>query len=427
MTRGTVLRNERRADAPTPRPAASRFLTQLVEAATRLVKAGGRTPLTLAALGLVLVVGLAYRFFCDAPVVYRLAALLIILALIMTLAFLAFRNQPDVPHESTFRNRADELLPTTEDDPAIRANDSASPSGRVHARSQASLATPVPPVDVHSQGTVQLTMRALRLTDLTEYKLQAGCGTPYVTKGPLDASSDLYISRNCDLTLHSAIRDSVTGIFAIRGDYETGKTSLLFRTEATFRSTHRTVFIDLSGLRCDSISDFATGFLEKLGDELQSMRSRDWADIQDRISQCGPSLLLLDEFGALKEHHLLAYVCQQLHSMRVRDGSKLVVVVASPVPIQVLVEHEGIHPKYLRELREVEIDKVSPKQCVELAKFLPVQMQTTVRTHVKAVLDLSNGNARELQCVFSRLFEMSSPDVKVQDIVQTLYDKTNYS
>lgn len=134
----------------------------------------------------------------------------------------------------------------------------------------------------------------------------------FVTQGPLDPESRLFVGRSAELTLMEAWLVSVRCVGAVLGARQTGKTSLLLKLRHLLKGKYACVFVDLEAVTGaelpECIAYIASEILGQLGEQLGAAdialpkTSNEFLAFLDTCARAVKSVrivVLLDEIGSL--------------------------------------------------------------------------------------------------------------------------------
>jgi serine phosphatase RsbU (regulator of sigma subunit) len=134
----------------------------------------------------------------------------------------------------------------------------------------------------------------------------------FVTEGPVDPQSPLFVGRDAELKQMEAWLISVRSVGAVMGARQTGKTSLLLRLRHLLRDKYAFVFIDLEAVAgaglSECVSYIASEMIDQLTEQVGPLKlnlpqtSNEFLLFLGNCSRAVSSVrivLLLDEVGAL--------------------------------------------------------------------------------------------------------------------------------
>src|SRR5262245_18566358 len=134
----------------------------------------------------------------------------------------------------------------------------------------------------------------------------------FVTQGPVDPQSPLFIGRTTELKKMEEWLTQVNCVGAILGARQTGKTSLLLKLRHTCREKYAAVFVDLQAIEGASASECFRYIAEELSEQLPASNtisgiefpgdSQAFLSHLKKLAGVVPSvriIVILDELGAL--------------------------------------------------------------------------------------------------------------------------------
>ncbi len=267
---------------------------------------------------------------------------------------------------------------------------SSSGSGQVAAVSGTHSEAACAPEQSHGTGPVGQEPEATR-----------AARNPFQKAGMLGLDVASYVARASDGALRQALAEHA--MVVVRGDFSTGKSSLLLRAEPYWgRADGAVCRIDLQMMRVDDVNIFMDEFFAEVGRSFGQVLKK-WPEVQAAASQ-RPLLLTLDEFGGLTPEVAQRFV-PALYRVASQLGGALRVVMSTRDSIgDVLASFELNNPN-LGEWHEVELRPFTDDELGQLLALLPSRSRAAAQAERAAIKEHTKMLPKPAQCLCFNLFK----------------------
>lgn len=232
---------------------------------------------------------------------------------------------------------------------------------------------------------------------------------PFQPGGALPTDHSTYVRRGCDAALLHALLGGSRRI-SIEGECEIGKTSLIVRVLADLGDRRdSTSYIDLQGLRIDTLRSFYDDFFAALSDQLD-LRIESWNALEQTLrGQNNGSILAIDEWGYICSAETVAItrsLLPALHRLTGPPNPYIQLILCSPVsPVTLLQKRELDlqNEKYFRGWTSIQVGPLEPDQLEHLFSLLPPRSRRLCGAHKDLLARRTRCRPRVLQQICADL------------------------
>lgn len=245
---------------------------------------------------------------------------------------------------------------------------------------------------------------------------------PFQKAGMLGLDVASYVARGSDAALRQALAEQA--MIVVRGDFSTGKSSLLLRAEPYSGQPGGAVCrIDLQMMRVDDVGIFMDEFFAEVG-RAYGQGLEKWSEVQAAIAH-RPLLLTLDEFGGLTPEVAQRFV-PALYRVATQLGGALRVVMSVRDPIaEVLASFEYSHPNFA-EWHEVELRPFTDDELGQLLALLPPRSRAVAQAERQAIKEHTRMLPKPAQCLCFNLFKEEAGGATEAALAQRIRRKESY-
>lgn len=245
---------------------------------------------------------------------------------------------------------------------------------------------------------------------------------PFQKAGMLGLDVPSYVARASDAALKAALAEQP--MIVVRGDFSTGKSSLLLRAERYWGQPGGAVCrLDLQMLRVDDVNIFMDEFFAEVG-RVVGQGLKKWSEVQAAAQQ-RPLLLTLDEFGGLTPEVAQRFV-PALHRVTTQLGGALRVVMSTRDPIaEVLASFELSNPN-LGEWHEVELRPLGDDELGQLLALLPPRSRAAAQAERATIKGQTKMLPKPAQCLCFNLFKEEMGGATEAALAERIRRKESY-
>lgn len=245
---------------------------------------------------------------------------------------------------------------------------------------------------------------------------------PFQKAGMLGLDVASYVARGSDAALRQALAEQA--MIVVRGDFSTGKSSLLLRAEPYWGQPGGAVCrIDLQMMRVDDVGIFMDEFFAEVG-KAYGQGLEKWSEVQAAIAH-RPLLLTLDEFGGLTPEVAQRFV-PALYRVASQLGGALRVVMSVRDPIaEVLASFELNNPNF-GEWHEVELRPFTDDELGQLLALLPARSRAAAQAERQAIKEHTRMLPKPAQCLCFNLFKEEAGGATEAALAQRIRRKESY-
>lgn len=195
---------------------------------------------------------------------------------------------------------------------------------------------------------------------------------PFKGAGPLGPSSVTYVKRSCDDEYNRLLKTKVK--VAICGQFQTGKTSLMLRSEQILGDAWAYIGLrdGLADLRSDNEELFVGNFFRLVSDRLGSVS--DWRELRKRIEKT-PTAFFLDDLSEIGREGFQSLI-PRLHQLTETLSERVRVVTTSP-DVEAVFRKKGLdNGKFARDWSPVIVPPFCSREAQQLLDWLPPRPKT---------------------------------------------------
>lgn len=209
-----------------------------------------------------------------------------------------------------------------------------------------------------------------------------------------------YIIRQCDKQLFNLLTEKKT--IVINGEYQIGKSSLLWRVPKMVKSEWKCIFVDFQGFHTTNKKNFMDEFYRNLHEEWSvATRLPIIADYFKRH----PTVIYIDEFGRIK-HNIACELIPNLYWLTENSSDNLKIVVCLPLSMQDFLATIRIREKkYYQMWSPIEIEPFTEEETISLLELLPSPVKEVAIAEKENIFILAEHRPQKLQSLCIRLWE----------------------
>jgi hypothetical protein len=229
----------------------------------------------------------------------------------------------------------------------------------------------------------------------------AGGMNPFQKAGALALDAASYVRRGSDDGLKAALAEYA--LIAVRGEFSSGKSSLLLRAERYWGRAEAAVCrLDLMDMRIDDVNLFYDEFFRAVG-ECYGQEFTGWREVTE-AAQARPLLLTLDEFSGLTPDVAQRFV-PALHRLGTRLREQIRIVVTTRDPFEVVLGSFHLNNPNLGDWHTVEIAPLSEAELAGLLGHLGPRARAATQGQLDAVRRHSGMMPKPVQCLGFNLWK----------------------
>jgi len=209
------------------------------------------------------------------------------------------------------------------------------------------------------------------------------------------------VRRGSDDGLTAALAEYA--LIAVRGEFSSGKSSLLLRAERYWGRAEAAVCrLDLMDMRIDDVNLFYDEFFRAVG-ECYGQAFTGWREVTT-AAQARPLLLTLDEFSGLTPDVAQRFV-PALHRLGTRLREQIRIVVTTRDPFEVVLGSFHLNNPNLGDWHAVEIAPLSEAELAGLLAHLGPRARAAVGGQQEAIRRHSGMMPKPVQCLCFNLWK----------------------